>query len=45
MQTGATTVESSKEIPQKIKNVSAFLLSVLTYGDILKKPKHLFERT
>ena len=24
MQTGATTVESSIEIPQKIKNVSAF---------------------
>ena len=34
MQTGTATVESSVEIPQKIKNGSAFCPSVLTSGNI-----------
>ena len=34
MQTGAATVESSVEIPQKIKNESAFLPSDATSGNI-----------
>ena len=36
MQTGAATVESSMEIPQKIKNGSAFWLSNTTSGNISK---------
>ena len=36
MQTGAATVESSMEVPQKIKNGSAFRLSYPTSGDISK---------
>ena len=34
MQTGAVTVKSSMEIPQKIKNVSAFYSSYPTSGNI-----------
>ena len=34
MQTGAATVESSMEIPQKIKNGSAFRLSYPISGNI-----------
>ena len=48
MQFGAATVESSMEIPQKIKNGSAFWASNPTSGDIsngtqninLKEHKH-----
>ena len=48
MQTGAATVESSMEIPQKIKNGSAFWSSDPTSGNIsegtqntnLKEHKH-----
>ena len=36
MQTGAATVESSMEIPQKIKNGSAFSVSDCISGDISK---------
>ena len=36
MQTGAATVESSREIPQKIKNESAFWPSNPTSGNISK---------
>ena len=48
MQTGAVTVKSSMEIPQKIKSVSAFWPSDLTSGNLsegtqntnLKEHKH-----
>ena len=36
MQIGAATMESSMQIPQKIKNESAFRLSYPTSGDISK---------
>ena len=49
MQTGAATVESSMETPQKIKNGSAFWPRDLTFGNVsegtqntnLKEHKHL----
>ena len=37
MQTGAATVESSMEIPHKIKNTSAFCPSNPTSGNISKR--------
>ena len=41
MQTGATTMESSMEIPQKIKNASAFLPSDPTFENLSeKKPQN-----
>ena len=41
MQTGAITVESSTEIPQKIKNASAFLPSDPTFENLSeKKPQN-----
>ena len=48
MQTGAATVESSMETPQKIKNGSAFWPRDLTFGNVsegtqntnLKEHKH-----
>ena len=40
MQTGAATVESSMEIPQKIKNGSAFWPSDPSSGNILEGPEN-----
>ena len=40
MQTGAATVESSMEIPQKIKNGSAFWLSNPTSRNVFEKPQN-----
>ena len=50
IQTGAATVDGSMEIPQKVKNESAFWLSDPTSGNIskvtqnsnLKEHKHLY---
>ena len=41
MQTGATTVESSMEIPQKLKNVAAFDPAIPLLGLYPKKPRPL----
>ena len=40
MQTGETTVESSMEIPQKIKNGSAFWLSNPTSGNATEETQN-----
>ena len=44
MQTDATTVESSMEIPQKIKNSSDFDLVILLLGIYLRKSKTLIQK-
>ena len=44
MQTDATTVESSMEIPQKIKNRSDFDLVILLLGIYLRKSKTLIQK-
>ena len=44
MQTGAITVESSTEIPQKIKNGSAFGPVILLLGIYLKEPKRVTQK-
>ena len=44
MQTGAATVESSMEIPQKIKNVSAFQPSSPTSGNTYEGTKTLIQK-
>ena len=41
MQIGVATVESNMEIPQNIKNGSAFSLSDPTSGNISEEPKTL----
>ena len=44
MQTGAATMESIMEIPQKIKNGTALLPSNPTSGKYLKKPETLIQK-
>ena len=44
MQTGAATVESSREVPQKIKNGSVFWPSYPTSGNISEGPKTLTQK-
>ena len=44
MQAGAATVESSMEIPQKIKNRSDFDLVILLLGIYLRKSKTLIQK-
>ena len=44
IQTGAATVESSVEIPQKIKNGSVFDPAIPLLGIYPKKPKTLIEK-
>ena len=44
MQTGATTAESSMQIPQKIKNGSAFDPEIPFLGIYPKKPKILIQK-
>ena len=44
MQTGATTVENSMEIPQKIKNGSLFDSATSLLGIYLKNPKTLVQK-
>ena len=44
MQTGVATVESSMEIPQKIKNRSDFDLVILLLGIYLRKSKTLIQK-
>ena len=44
MQTGTVTVESSIEIPQKIKNGSAFDLAIPLLGIYLMDPKTLMQK-
>ena len=44
MQTGASPMESSMEIPQKIKNGPACDLLIALLGSCLKKPKTLIQK-
>ena len=44
MLTGAATVESNVEIPQKIKNGSTFHTSYPSSGNISKEPKTLIQK-
>ena len=44
MQIGAATVESSLQIPQKIKNGPACDLLIALLGSCLKKPKTLIQK-
>ena len=44
MQIGAATVESSMEIPQKIKNGLPFDPAILLLGIYLKEPKTLIQK-
>ena len=44
MQTGTATVESSMEIPQKIKNRSAFDPEIPLLGIYPKEPKRLIQK-
>ena len=43
-QTGTATVESSMEIPQKIKNGSAFYLAIPLLGIYPKEPKTVIQK-
>ena len=44
MQTGIAIVESSMEIPEKVKNGSAFELVIPLVGIYPKKPKTLIQK-